>query len=405
MSQRYALAFVGENANGILRWWTQKIMDSLSRFGLANHLIDLQESAWPQQLAATLQRGAPEFCFSFQGMGMNLLLENGQNIWNHHKIPFISYLGDSPYHVPRLHAAQGPGMYFIYGTPDFLETYTDYLGGRAFATTLQYGYPANSFRDLIPWKKRKCKALYVKTGVDSRALRSEWDWTPRTFRTVLDDCASSVLSGRDETLANLCDEVFKDRAIHVGNQRELFLFTCSVVDRYVRAVRAERMVNALMAHEEVTIIGDWSHLDQSGSRAHFLPPVSATELDELYTNTKVVINSSPPVRSGIHERIVAGLFAKASVISDATPYSRKILAGCPSFFGVDIESDSFRDSIDTALADCLSDSAMQDKIDASALVADRLFSIEQFAQEIFGLAEIETARRNVSSWSFQPVLT
>jgi hypothetical protein len=402
MHQPYVLAFVGENANGILRWWTHKVLDSLARFGLQSYVIDFQKDNWTQELAATLQIRTPTFCFSFQGIGMNLLLDNGRNIWSDNKIPFISYLGDSPYHMPRLHIAQGPGMYLIYGCNDFLETYTNVLGGRAFATTFQYGYPTNSFRDRTLWGQRERKVLYVKTGVDSRALRSEWDLLPTTFRTILDDCASSVLTGRDATLAHLCDEVFKDRAIHIGDQRELFLFACSVVDRYVRAVRAERMIDALKGHEQVTIIGDWSHLDLAGSRATFLPPVSATELDGLYADTKIVINSSPPVRAGVHERIVAGLLAKAAVISDATPFSRNILARCPSFFGVNIEGESFCESVDAALANCLTDSTMQEKVNASAQEAENIFSVERFAGDIWALAEIETVRRTVNGWSFSP---
>ena len=58
----YVLAFQGENANGILNWWTGCIMDVLAAHGVAHHIIDLRDDGWAEQLTARLVAGRPAFC-------------------------------------------------------------------------------------------------------------------------------------------------------------------------------------------------------------------------------------------------------------------------------------------------------------------------------------------------------
>jgi hypothetical protein len=53
-------------------------------------------------------------------------------------VPFISCLGDNPYHAPSLHSVEGPGMYLLYACKDFLETYKEFMNGRTFACTFMH---------------------------------------------------------------------------------------------------------------------------------------------------------------------------------------------------------------------------------------------------------------------------
>ncbi len=399
-SAPYVLAFTGQNANGILDWWTAQILHGFARHGLHHRIIDVEDKDWRTRLADTLIAGNPAFCFSFQGFGMDLRLE-GRNYWSINRIPFLSYLGDSPYHNPALHNAEGEGLYLLYGCADFLDTYRRHLHGRAFATTLRYGYPENPNADAAPWAERDLGILYVKSGVDPAQLAAGWTGLPTRVRAILHEAAEAALAGADDAIADLCAAAFERSSIHCGDRRELFLFVCSTVDRYVRAVRADRMVRSLMRHD-ATIIGDWSHLDRAGARARFCSPVSADVLDSLYANARIVVNTTPSVRRGIHERVMAGLFAKCAIVSDATPFMQQTLDGCPSFFGLDIDGQDFPDRLGATLAAAVDDGAMPDRIAASFATARRLFSFDDFIQAMIDILEIETHRRAVEPWAFPP---
>jgi hypothetical protein len=397
----YVLAFVGENANGILRWWTEKILSSFSKHGLSYELIDLMDPDWHSQFTARLAAARPEFCFSFQGMATNIQLNNGYNLWERTGIPFLSYLGDSPYHAPRLHVAEGRGMYLLYGCADFLELYQRFLNGRAYAATLRYGYPENPAADRTPWNKREHNIVFVKTGIDSAALRLKWADFPKRVSDILHESAALVLSGADETVASLCAKVFAEQQIHWGERRELFLSVCSTVDRYVRAVRAERMVSALMRHDAL-IVGDWSHMDRSSARSSFHAPIAANRLDELYAASRIVVSTSPTVRYGIHERVMAGLLAKSAVLSDTTPFVQNLLKDCPSFLGVNIDQPSFVEEVDSALSSFLADPASPGKVESSTAVARELFSFDTFIEQLLDHIALEKHRRTLDWWTVAP---
>jgi hypothetical protein len=399
MTKPYVLGFVGENANGILRWWTEQILSGFSRYGLDYKLIDMQEN-WREPLIEAIVERKPEFCFSFQGFGMVLKI-NGENFWSQNNIPFISYLGDNPYYRPSLHSAEGNGLYLLYSCKDFLETYRDVMDGKTIASIVRYGYPANLRADAIPWSARPHDVVFVKTGIDPSRIKLEWGALPRTTQEILNESAAVVLSGSNETITSICRAAFERHNLHCGSQRELLLYVCCSIDRYARATRAERMVRCLMRHD-VLIIGDWSHLDQSAARARFAPARSGAELDPLYAESKIVVNTSPSVRYGIHERIMAGLRAKAAVLSDSTPHLQRTLAGCPAFVSLDIDAPEFPDQLDACIASMLADPEMPIKTASSAEQAASMFSMDAFIDAVMEHVHIEAHRRAVVDWTFPP---
>lgn len=396
----YVIAFVGDHANNILRWWTGKILDGLARHGLDHVLIDFTANDWRDQLADCMAGGNPLFVFAFQGFAMDVRLEN-ENFWARNDIPFLAYLGDSPYHSPGLHAAEGPGLYLLYGCEDFLHTYRHILNGRAYATTLPYGYPENPAADLVPWAHRAHDLVFAKTGIDPARLRQGWAGLPAVTRAIIEDSAAHVLTGSDDTVTTTCAAAFDDRSIHWGERRELFLFVASTVDRYARAVRADRMVRALL-HHDALIVGDWPHIDTAGARARFHAPVAADTLDALYADSRIVVNTSPTVRRGMHERIMAGLFAKAAVLSDTTPFLQRTLHGCPAFIGLDIDHADFPAAADHAVHATLGDDEMPARAAASAEFARSHFSFDDFILRLLDHVGIERHRRTLVAWSFPP---
>jgi len=401
--QPYVLGFVGENANGILRLWTEKIFERFAARGFSSHLIDLRNEAWLQHLNDRLAVSKPTFCFSFQGMGTSLIFEQKYNFWERANIPFVTVLGDNPYHAPRLHAAHAPGMCYLYCYEDFLQTYQHFLKGKAYASTLCIGHPENPYADRTPWEQREHDIVFVKTGVNPAALQQRWKTAPPKIQQILQDCAELVLSGLDESVQTICAKVFADKNIYWGDRLELFLSTCSLVDFYARAVRAERMVQGLMRHNAL-IVGDWSHLDKSGARARFQDPVAAEHLDDLYAKSKIVVNTLPTIRFGLHERILGGFFAKSAVISDTTPYLQKKLAGYRSFFGLDIDRPTFSEELDHTVNSCLADPDIAEKIQAAADAANNAFSLDGYVKEM--LEHLDAARycQIVNGWQFPPPL-
>lgn len=397
MNQPYVLAFVGQSTNGILRWGTEKVLPGFEKHGLGHRLIDLLDPGWTTELGDCLAAAKPAFCFSFEGAGTGIRASNNENLWVHLGVPFITHINDHPYHCPRQHCAEGPGIYRLFSCEDLFKAYVRYFQSRTYAGVLELGYPENPYADRTPWKQREHDIVFVKTGADSKSLRQNWQAFPSNVRSILEDTVELVLTGGDETVASLCEQVFRNRNMDWGDRTELFFSVCSMADFYVRARRAERMVSALMRHDAL-IVGDWPHIDSKNARARFATSIPASELDDLYAKSRVVVNTLPAIRYGVHPRIPAGFHAKASLISESTPYLEQKLSQYPTFFGVDIDGEGFASEVDQALTLALHDPEIDEKIRFSADLARRQFSFDNFVQGLIDHAALDQFRRMHDAW-------
>lgn len=393
LPQPYVLAFVGQNAHGILEWWTREVLRRLGRYGLAGHLVDVLAPDWQSVVGDALASGSPRFCFSFQGIGMSLAID-GENLWDKLGVPFVASMGDAPYHAPALHTSCSRRQVFLYTCQDFLDTYRTYFSGRVLASVGPFGVPENPLASATPWARREHGIVFVKTGIDPSSFPLGWAGAPAKLRAILHDSAAAVLSGEDKPVADLCARYFDDHGIHWAGRREVFLRVCSEVDFYVRAVRAERMVRHLMRHDAL-IFGDWRHLDTEGARARFCGPVPASELHALYAQTRVLANTSPTVRHGTHDRIMSGLVSNCAVLSDTTPFLQSEFRDCPGFLGVDIDASDCADQIDAALAASATQAQALDNGHAEAV---ERFGLDAFVDRIDQALQLEFFAEQATNW-------
>lgn len=395
MNDPYVLAFVGENANDILLWWTEKILQNMARFKLAYKLIDLRKPNSEQLIITSIQRQKPVFCFSFQGMGMNAKINGNQNLWAANNIPFLTYLGDSPYHAPHLHEAEGTGLYLLYSCLDFFDVYKTGMRGKTFASLIRYNYPMPPQHLNPDWKQRPIKMLFAKSFTSHENIRKEFDTFPRLLREIAHESADLALKEAEQTIFQICNQIFEAHNVYSGVHNEILFYICSKVDLYVRAVHAERMIKAVLPHEAV-IVGDWGHLSLPSSKARIMTSMPANQLNALYRQSKVVVNTLPSVRYGIHERVMAGLLSKSVVISDTTPFLESLLSECPTFAGLNIDSHDFSDHFDQSYSAIFSEPDILAKLEHSAAKAHDLFSLDTFVDSLMEYISIECKRRNIA---------
>jgi hypothetical protein len=402
MTSLSAIAFVGQNANGILAWWTQCIADRMARFGISVETIDLLQEGWPAKLDARLKQGRPDFCFSHQGIGMNLALESG-NLWTSLKIPFIGIMGDAPYQAPNLHSASGPGKFFLYGVKEFADFYAHFMGGKNFATVLLPGYPSNPHASAIPWHKRDLELVFVKTGADPQAIRAGWANLPRLIRDVVEQASQTALAGQKDTIGQIVADAFAERQVHFGNRLALFMRSCWLVDSYVRAFRADRMARQVMRHGG-HIFGKWPHLEQANSRAVFHGPIAAHELYKLYGRSRILANTAPCTLTGAHDRIVAAFLSKAFTLTDSSPARDESLGIYPSYKSAPIDDPAFPDAVDQRLSEirqmAKDPNGTQMMLNDVFAKAEERFGLDQFIAKMLELLLLNNFEADSSFYEF-----
>jgi hypothetical protein len=388
------VAFVGENANGILNWWTAEILAEFERTGLRTHLLDLTQPTTADELVKIVNTEKITFAFSFQGIGAHISSQ-GENLWLKLNVPFFTYLGDNPYHCPRLHWHQAPKIYLLYSCRDFLDTYSNYLKGPSAAMLHPYGFPQNPHAIETPWHKREIEIVYVKTALDPARYTARWDRYPRALRSIVYDAAEVALGGSVEIIADICAARCAAVGFDWGKRSELFFNLASDVDHYVRAVRAVKMVRLLMKLP-ARIYGDgWDFLDRSNSRASFHSNVPASALMALYANAKILASTTPSVRHGMHERVMAGLLSRSAVLSDLNPYASSHLSDYPAFLGADIDSADFEEQ---AMAKLRLPDDIDDRLETSYRKAIASFSLDAFVTPLLELLALDAIEERASNF-------
>ena len=377
MAQFSAIAFVGQNANGILAWWTKCIADRMAMYGVSVQIIDMLQNEWTAQLDTRLKQGRPDFCFSFQGIGMALATEKG-NLWSNLKVPFISSMGDAPYYSPALHRAVGVGLFNLYACHDFYDFYVRFFKGKNFATVLPFGYPTNPHANDTAWQQRDLELVFVKTGVNPEAIREPWGGLPKMMRDVLEEASAVALSGQQETIGQIVAHAYAARQIHFGERLAMFLRSCQHVDAYVRAVRADRMARQVMRHGG-HLFGDWPHLDKANTWAVFHGALPARELNKLYARSRILVNTAPCTLTAIHERILAAFQAKAFMLADGSPFLNAVLGDYPSFRPVPIDSPEFADAFDARICE------IRERWKDTVATRSMLENVQKKAEATFGL--------------------
>jgi hypothetical protein len=381
----YVVAFVGENANGILEWWTTEILKEIERAGFETRLVDALKPNWAEGLIESLASRPPTFAFGLQGIGNNFAI-NGQNVWAKLGVPFFSYMGDAPYHRPRLHWQPNPRMYLLYSCQDFYDAYCKYLRGPATAVLHPYGFPENPHALDRRWQDREIEIAYVKTGIDPAVYTETWDQFPKPLRSIAYDAAAMALAGSHETIADICAARFAAENFTWGDRREFFCCVASTVDYYVRASRAAKMARLLTKLPAHIYGSGWDFLDRTNSRATFHGNIPASELPALYANSKVLASVTASVRHGLHERVMAGLLARSFVLSDQTPYARDELVDYPAFRCADVDSADFEDQAMLAL--CMPPD-LDDVLETSYRNAQEKLTLGAFVRPLLDLVALD----------------
>jgi hypothetical protein len=388
------IAFVGQNANGILEWWTAEILKKFERAGLRTRLIDFTTPTWPDKVASVLNVEKITFAFSFQGIGAHIA-DQGENIWLKLNVPFFTYLGDNPYHCPSLHWHNAAKTYLLYSCKDFIDTYSKYVKGPAAALLHPYGFPENPHALDIPWHKREIEIVYVKTGVDPASFTTRWDAYPKPFRAIVHDAAAVALSGSPETIADICAARCAAEGFDWGKRSEFFFMLASDVDFYVRAYRAAKMARLLMKLPAQIYGNGWDFLDRSNSRASFRGDIPASKLMALYANAKILASTTPSVRHGMHERVMAGLLSRSAVLSDLNPYARETLSAYPAFLGADVDAADFEAQ---AMARLQLPDDMDARLETSYRKAIANFSLDAFITPLLELLALDGIEQRAAAF-------
>lgn len=352
--------------------------------GFHGHVIDLYDPAWPDKLQPIINDGIL-FAWGSAGVGAGLTNTDGQNLWDAIRVPFLSLLVDHPSQLPRNHQIHAQRVVNCYVYREHFDVQRQIIRSPQLSMLIPYGVPQNSYRNNVPWKNRAHKIVFLKSGGDPEKRRENWSHWPRKLRAVLEEVAVEVLRRSTGDITPVLQSCLDTYGINLGNRYDVLLAMLTEIDWYTRLARLTKMAEALCRVDAEIIGARWEHIDKTGTRAKFRPGINASAMQELFANSKFVVNVTPNFGSNVHERVPYGFAAKACVISDDNDYSRNNLSDIPTYFGFDWTDPDWEEK----LIDHLEDSkAYEDEFQPALDMANQEFSLNRRFQAMLDIVEM-----------------
>ena len=391
---RTVVAFVGENANGILECQSRRFHDLLAPMGLEGQVLRMSDPGFVAKLDRALQDGVL-FAWGYAGVGARLAFD-GTNIWDRIEVPFISVLADAPFIMPSNHHVASPYVVNGYIYPDWLALQQALFRSPQISTVLPMGVIPNPDRYTTPWSSRPRRMLFVKSGSDPAQQRARWDQWPARLRPVLHECADALAMQGTGPIMPTVQACLEAHALVLDRTKPLLFGLLHELDTYVRACRATAMARALLPLP-VDIVGDgWAHVSHEAGRARFHPAVPASGLETLYAETQLLVNVTPNLGGGVHERVLRGFASRCCVLSDNNAFARTHLDALPSYHGVEWHAADLVDQVAAVFHD---EGRYDDRLDAAHAYVTRHHDPTAFLQRMADLAQLAQLQRVMSGYA------
>ncbi|MEJ0062314.1 MAG: hypothetical protein WDO70_03715 [Alphaproteobacteria bacterium] len=344
-SRTRILALVGQNENGMLIDSSEGMGRFFTRMGYQHQVIDLLASGGLALLGKALKGGDIAFAYGFAGVGSQLLAGNDVNLWTALRLPFVAFWFDHPSYHYRQHIVSSPYILNCYHIRDHLEARQKYLPPGNAALSLPPTSPGhNPYARATPWAARQRKFFFAKTAYRPEAIAANWNKYPPLLRDMLASLAEQARSDRHLDLAAATAASFGKIGRPLSDL-DGFMGVIQEIDRYIRAWRSDRLARALMAYP-VHIYGrGWDYLAGQSSTAEIFPAFPAVDLWRRMTDYRLVANSSPLWRDGVHERVTMGIASGSVTLTDRSEKTDQLFGDLPNYVGFEWNDDDIKQAV------------------------------------------------------------
>lgn len=308
---------------GVLHYFTKKFFEALQRTSLECRLLESKRDD-PRPFLEELYKNPPNCTLSFNG----LLPDNeGRFFCDMIGIPHVACLVDSPSSFTPL--IKSPLT--IISCVDRFSC--DFFRGLGFQNVffLPHGVDRNLTPD--PNGKREYEVVMLSSCIDYEAIRESWKKKyPAPLCKVLDEAAEITLTTVDVPYYQAFVEAL-DR--HLGQKAAIdpekidFIAILDELETYIKGKDRIELIKAVK-DAKVDIFGaadghaGWmKYLGQGRSNIKIHDPIPFEQALEIIKHSKILLNSSPWIKNGIHERVLMGLACETLVITNENIYLKE----------------------------------------------------------------------------------
>jgi hypothetical protein len=359
LPRQWVVCLSGASENDAISGIVQRFATMFRAHGYKVLHIDGTDQEQVTHLLACLQNDQLAFAFSYLGIYADLSFRShanapAVNAWEQFNVPFLSWHGDMPAYAPIRHSDVCATAVHIYPSLEFLrmrqrwwpQAATPAVMQRPFAMAVVVDANADAF------EKEKGKIIFTKNGGDPKALRQQ------VLRQLPASLANHIQAFWEHVwpIAKAREAVYwmdEASAFCESNQMptspELLRLMCSLADDWTRRMKSTLIATALLDLPVVIQGARWEHLRQHNVKAELRPGQTFAQTNDSFAKALAVVDMSPNIAHGCHERVLRCAGLNTLVLSNRTPWLATEFPDLNAA-GFDFEVESIRQSVETVRA-------------------------------------------------------
>lgn len=324
----------------------QGMHDGLLSEGLKSRLI-VFDRQFPGAVVEELIKDRPDCTLSFNGVPDN---DQGDPVCVDIKLSHIAVLVDAPFYA--FNAMRCPYVLFTCCDRSDAQYYQkmgfDRLIFLPHATTLQPSPEWNL--------KRKYDVVMLSTPIDPKKERKAWDkFYPPELSKLMEDAAELVLNTPELNVHQAFLAVMENKNKKLKFDTMTLQDILKRIEVYYRAKDRIELIKAIK-DVRVDLFGqgincNWRDLIRQDNVV-FHDAVEFKDALRIMHESRIVLNSSPMIKDGAHERVFAGLMSGAFIFSSFSKYLNEQF---PDGSGIRFYQPGQYDSVNLTISDILAD--------------------------------------------------
>lgn len=305
-----------------LHYMTEQLAKSLTKAGIKSRIFDSKFASDPKRFLALILNEKPDCTLSFNGL---LPDQNGSFLCDYLQIPHVAYLVDSPQHFFPL--IRSP-LTLLACIDQFNEQFFQ-MFGNVHSFFLPHGADADLTADVSA--KRQFDIVMLASFMDPEAIFADWQkkYSPPLVKALLDAAKMTLASPLltfIEAFSESVKEPVQKNEVDPKTLNYVELFT--TLEDYIRGIDRVETLQALRGRK-VHLFGEggWKEFAERADLDLVVhEAVSMNDAIQVMKESKIVLNCTPQIKRGGHERYFTSYLAGALPVTCAYPYLHKEFA-------------------------------------------------------------------------------
>lgn len=320
----------------VLHHFTQKLYEAFQRQGINCRLLQAKKNN-PQPFLDALFQDPPECTLSFNGL---LPDEQGRFFCDMIGIPHVACLVDSP----NAYLPLTQSKLTIVTCVD--RASLDFFKGLGFERALFLPHAVEQLEAPDSHAKREYEVVMLSSCIDYEAMHCEWkEKYPFPLCKAMEETVE--IAWQDCTMpfyAAFAQAVDRQLNLRTGldPQKIDYMNVLEEIELYIRGKARVELVRAIV-DAEVTIFGSsdgavgWKQYLGNKRNVEIRDPVPYEQALAIMRRSKILLNSCPWIKYGLHERILAGLASGALVLTEENGYIKEVFKEGESIVYYDLQ--------------------------------------------------------------------